>query len=408
MKKYFGIIFKKLLKFLPFVLCITLVIFMSLGIIFGEIIKFENSDSENQTFQVGITGDTDNRYFSLGKAALETFDSSRFSIKITVMSEKEAKASLQKGNISAYVVIPEGFIEDALYGKIKPLKYVSTNGSVGVVSIFKDEVTRSIEELLIQSQKGVYGLDGTMTNHGYKDTGKYLDELNIEYVELIINRSNMYRVSEMGISDGLSMFEYIFFGVIILFLLLSGLPYAAVFIKRDYSLNKLLASKSTGTLKQISGEYIAYLLVNFFTAVVVMCAVIAILPYAGVSGVTEIIMLAKPVVLIIGLFCIMAMTSAFSIMIFELTKDIISGVLMHFFLTVSLCYISGCLYPIYTFPKIIQRISPFLPTGMARALLADCVLGKSVASHILGLCVYMVIFIGITMYIRKNKICDRG
>ena len=222
MKKYFTLQLKRFMLMFPFAITITVVLLLSLALILGGFFKMSEADTNNQTFKIGISGDTDNRFFQLGKNALETFDSSRYSMAFIEMDEAEARSQMDQGKISAYIVVPNGFIENALTGEIDSIKYVTSSGSIGLISIFKNEITRVVEEILINSQKGVYGMQDALCDNGYENlVGKHINTINIEYIDLIINRGETYSVEELGVSGGLSATQYLLCGFFVLFVLLS-------------------------------------------------------------------------------------------------------------------------------------------------------------------------------------------
>ena len=105
---------------------------------------------------------------------------------------------------------------------------------------------------------------------------------------------------------------------------------------------------------------------------------------------------------------VIALTSAFNVFLFEIANDIVSGVLLQFFATLSLCYVTGCMYPIYAFPKVVQRISPFLPTGIARGYLIGCITEETSVTNLLGVIVYFVLFFGAAAAVKQYKTVRKG
>ena len=94
------------------------------------------------------------------------------------------------------------------------IKYYTTDSAVGVVSIFKDEVTKTISDILVDSQKGVYGLGAAIgENTSIKNVGDNMTALALDYVSLILKRSEIYTVSTLGVRDGLSTAGYFLCGI---------------------------------------------------------------------------------------------------------------------------------------------------------------------------------------------------
>lgn len=404
MKMYLYLQFKRMLRVFPYVLLVTALLASGLAAVFSGIMQLESESADQQRFQIAVVGDTDDPYISLGKTALESFDSTRFSLELVIMEEAEAKAAIQRGDISVYVVIPEGFVEAALYGEVKTIKYVTTAGSIGITSIFKEEITQAIVELLTYSQKGIYGTQGALEANGHKShslINKHVNAISIDYAEFLFTRSGLYEVEELGVSDGLSLAQYYFCGIAVLFVFLLGLPYAALFVKKDYSLNRMLFSGGYSPLKQLLCEYVAY-----FAAMLLLVGVITG-GLAVLGSSMEMFDATIAVDIGIKMIPVVAMIAAFNIMVFEISGNIVGGVLLQFFSGVAMCYISGCFYPIYALPQVMQVVSRFLPTGLARGYLANCIIGDNVFINFVGVVVYLFVFFALAVVARAVKIAKK-
>ena len=161
---------KRIARYLPGVLLAMLVLLGGLMAAFSFMVR-QDSPGDHK-FQVAMVGTADDMMVQMGLTALRTFDSTQLSMEILEMTEPEAQAALEKGAIGAYVVIPEEFVEEAMQGHIIPLKFVSTTGAASVVSVFKEEVTDVVSLLLLESQRGVYGMQGAMKSQDIGGRGK--------------------------------------------------------------------------------------------------------------------------------------------------------------------------------------------------------------------------------------------
>lgn len=387
MRKYVYLQLKRALRLLPFVLLITALLFTALAVAFTQVIGLRNEGDAVKRLQIGFTGDIDQKYLSMGIAALQTFDDSRFALELEVLEEEDARRALEKRELAAYFVFPEGFTEAALYGDFKTIRLVTRAGAGGLELMFKDELTKTVTDLLVASQKGVYGTEFALDANGYADISlEYLNKMNYSYIEFIFNRSEIYQTEVLGIADSLSLPEYFFCSFAVFGLLLTGLPYATVFIKKDWGLSRILAAKGLSAGKQVICEYTAYGVSLLLTAGLLLLAL----------GSDTLFWHTLPVV---------AMTAAFTLLLFEISGNLISGLLLQFFASLCLCYASGCFYPIYTFPKTLQLIAPFLPTGMARSCLAAGITGGG--AGVLGCLLYGVGFLALTVAVRRRKIAGK-
>lgn len=185
MKRYFYLQLKRGLKVFPFILLTALIILASVAAIFLAVQSRMQNSEENQRFKIAITGDLDDKYSQLGLAVLQNFDDTRFAIELVEMTTDEAEAQLKKGAVSAYVVLPENFIERALSGDVDRVTYVTSAGGQNIVSMFKNEFTALITDMVVHSEKGTYAISSAVKDSGLSGAGKYMDELSMEYVDLI-------------------------------------------------------------------------------------------------------------------------------------------------------------------------------------------------------------------------------
>lgn len=404
MNMYFYLQLKRVAKLLPFVTVLTFVLLAGFWSILQGVFMSLSESETNKRYTIAVTGDTDNEYLKMGMTAMQAFDESRFAVDFAEMSESDAKTALAKGTVSAYIIIPERFVEKALCGEIDPITFVTSAGVEGLNGLFKKEITSLVTDIVIASQKGSYGLADALTDNGLVDSvHTHLETISIDYTELIFRRSELYEVEELGLSDGLSATEYYICAIIIVLLTLVGLPFAIVYIKKDYAFHRLLLSRSYSAGTQIMLEYLAFLIVMLLqTAIILLMSMIAVnliptamdLSFLGKIA-SDLVMKTLPVIV---------MVTAFNMMMFELADTIVSGLLLHFFTAVGLCYITGCLYPIYVFPDSIKTLALFLPTGIARSYLASAFTFDQAVGGLIGLVLYSVVFFAAAWMIRFYKI----
>lgn len=384
MRKYFVLQMKRLLRMLPPMLLAAAVLFGCLAAIYDAVTRVEPDDTKQAKFQVGLVGTAGDTYLELGLAALETFDDSRFAVEITTMDEAQAERELIRGDIAAYVVIPEGFMEAALRGEIRPLKYVSTSGAVGLVSLFKDEVTSVIGEILAEAQKGIYGA-GLAADSVGQDGNSVINRISIRYVSFILDRSKTYRVTELGISEETGLEEYLLCGFGVVLLTLICLPFAPMLVGRDPALGRMLAARGRSVFMQVCCEFTVYF--GGLLAVCLPCLWLILRGGAFLAG-------TVPVIL---------MVAALSFFLYELTRDLIGGVLLQFCAGLVLCFLSGCFYPVSFFPEAVRKPAELLPTGLARIRLSECLSGAVSAKVTLGLTACAVLFFGAALLLRYRK-----
>ena len=391
MKKYFVIQLKRLLRIFPPILVVTAILFGCLAVVYDAIASLEEEEGKQGKFQVGIVGTAGDTFLKMGLAAVESFDSTRYTVEFVEMTESDAETAMRRGKITAFIVIPENFLDEAMYGNIIPLKFVCAAGAVGMVSMIKDEISQLIEVMLIESQKGIYGSGNALNANGLNGS-KIVGEISLEYVELVFARSRMYQVTEMKKFDGLGMSGYMLSGLCVTLFLLVCLTFAPVMIRGDQSLARVLAARRRPAIAQVLCDFAVYM--------VGLAGIVAVVWLLAVAKVGHSLQLRVILQCIPALFAIGAM----SFMLYEAASDLVSGVLLQFFATLVLCFVSGCLYPITFFPDSIQKLSNMLPTGLARLQLSDCILGKYSNENTLVLAGFGCAFLAVAILIRRIKV----
>lgn len=407
MKTYFYLQIKRILKILPLVCAVSVALVLSIAVILSSVVTTLNDDDKNQEFRIGITGDVDSDLVTLAISAFESSNSSDFSIKFEEMSEEDAKSELSKGELSAYIILPENFIENALAGKIDPVTYVTSAGATGIVTMVKNELTKVVTDIIVYSQKGTYGVGDALIDNGYGDLAyEYINEIALEYAQLALDRQQIYTIEELGKSNDLTTAEYLLCGLSVLFILLISLPFATIYTSKDYSFNKLMLSNGKTNFKMLFCEYFSHF-VSMITIVLILSLLTALFSFALPQTMSDYINTDDITGFVITLIPVIVMVCAFNMMFFELSNNIVSTTLLHFLSALCLCYMGGCLYPISTFPVSVQKISAFLPTGIARKLLSSCFDASSSYLAVCGTLIYAVVFFFIALRVRNHKTANK-
>ena len=369
MKKYFCVQLKRVARFLPWGLCVVLVLFLCMTVVYNAMRadSAAASEAENTRIKIAVVGTANDRYLKLGLAAMQ-FDSTAMSMQLVAMEEDAAIAALLQGEIGAYFVFPENFLDDAFYGNVHRLRFVSTMGAAGLVSIVKDEILSIADNALVACESGSYGVgDALLANGNPGSYSQHVNDLSVEYVDFLLDRSKMYRIEETA-TNNIAMDKYMLGGLTVTMLMLSCLPFAPLYIRGDQSLFRVLRARRVGAVRQSVAEFGAYLL-----AMTLLLAVISAVLYFGEmlpAGVRLGTLFAQCIPMVV-------MMTGLAYCMFAFSEHLITGVLLSFFVTLALCFIGGCLYPLQFFPVSVQHMAQFLPTGIARQNALACFIGAA-------------------------------
>lgn len=369
----------------------------------------QQSDDKNKMIEIAICGDIEDSYLGIGVMAVKQLDSSRFAINFHMMEEWEAREALLQGELTAYIVVPEGFVDSVVRGENHSIRYYAANGQAGIGTMLMHELSMIISELITKSQSGIYGMQSICLDYGYHDI--YWDAtntLNLKYIDLILDRPELFEVEILGVSNQLSTVGYYVCGFTVLFLLLFGINGCPIYVKKDMSLSVMLSSKGIPGWAQVLVEwfsYLALLVTNVFCIMTVLGVAAERLGLKIPEWRT--LDLDRVLEFALSLLPIMFLLAAMAIFMYEITENILSGMLFQFMAVLVMGYLSGCFYPGSFLPGGIRVIGELLPSGVALQAATECISDRMSYKSIFGMTLYFVLFMGLTMVVRNHKILKK-
>ena len=138
-----------------------------------------------------------------------------------MLEEEEARKALLAGELTAYLVVPEGFVDSVGRGENYSIKYYAANGQAGIGTMLMHELAMIISELITKSQSGIYGMQSICKEYGYHDIyWTATNDINMQYINLLLNRPQLFEVEILGVSNHLSTVGYYICGFTVLFLMI--------------------------------------------------------------------------------------------------------------------------------------------------------------------------------------------
>ena len=401
---YFRLSLKRTFKLFPFVLILSSVLCASMGLILWNLLYANESDEQKQPITIAVTGDVNDPYLKLGMAAAQHMDSTRFSVNLVTVSEDEAREMLKNDEISGYLNIPESFFVKAVDGDLGTLTFVSSSGTVDFGKKLTNNILQAATRIVFYSQKSSRGFYHAALAAGFgREEALEIDEtLILYYVDYILERTGVYSVENTGFSGASGSSGSLVYGIGLEFILIWGITCCTVFAAKKDSLARVLAAKGTGPLAQISGEYASYFLFILTTVSVILTAAMIIVGSKADFGDVSFPRLAASLLLPV------AVISAMHFFLYEITRGIVSGVLLQFLCAVGMGYVTGCIYPAYFFPESVQRAARFLPSGAARIFLASGTEGSFMPVEFLILIGYFAVFFFGSVLLRRRRIAMEG
>ena len=422
-RDYFIVQLKRILKLLPGMLVMTLLVGLVVVAIGYAIINSDTYREQQLHYKLGIVGSTEDDMLTMGVNLLENDDSSLMLDIIQFKEEDLARAALRDGQISAYILITDEFINslNALSNDIS-LEYFATSGQRGITGIMMDELADIASELVISSEKGLLALEAEMKNAGFPSEAinPEIDRLLLLYVGAMLARGDMAEFSELGLSDGLTTPEYYSLSLSLFFMLMMSFCSVSFFLGKKKATYQFISAKGLKTGWQILAEFLAYFLMNLFCVELILFILrrlskLRIIPSQNGEIIGDTFLIKSE----INIIAVVILFSALGFFIFEIVTGVINKFLAAFILYIGMAYISGYFYPKSFFTDLLQLVGKYLPTGVAfsyleglhRVSFTSLTFSKMIAGEYISLprcifvmTIYTAVFILGSVFVRGRKI----
>ena len=307
-----------------------------------------------EKLKIGIVGDLTIPYFEAGINTLKYLDSSNEFVEIQTLTLDQADSLMKRGKLSAYVIIPDGFIEAVECGQNDmQVTYVTASGAQGIESIFKEHIADIVSSYLINAQAGIFAMENlAVKNKQRAFLNDYVYEMNVDYIKWTLDRKNFIRKNEMPLSNGVGIYAYYLCAIICSFMIFFGIGCLSFFSGPGSDRKRFLSSKGVNPFAQVLSEYLAYFLLLIFCLLIVFVFILIFavsgkfsIPEWKFSGAA-----AGIIKLFTATFCVSLMFCAMQVMLFEIVNQTVPSILLQFLTGFCLSFTGGCFYPLDFFP----------------------------------------------------------
>lgn len=394
---------------MPGICLLTVVLTVSLLFLLKAIFLMQEARGENQAVKVGICGDLSDTYLGIGINVIKNMEGVKNLADIQSMTEEEAKEKFVKGEISAYLLVPEGFIDSILTGENKELTYVTTENSRDIGGMLINELVGSISDMVTMTQSSVQAMQLYMLEHNKKDDlWEATDGINYAYIEVVLNRMEVFELQELGISNSISFTGHLFTGILLLLMLLWGINCVSLMVRSEGSLLKILHTKGLKGNYQVLAELLAYICLQCGSLLCVFCCLIGVKSLFGFSiREWDVLETGEQLMFLVKLLPVVILVSVIQALLYELVTNVVTGVLVQFVAALSMAYMSGCIYPISFFPEGIRALGTYSPIGVALQYMQKGLIGQAVGKEILIVFFYICLFCLLHMWKRNYRITKK-
>lgn len=405
---YFRGQLKRIIRLFPQIFALSVVFAVVIGICGTLYATNNNFTKESKKYSIGIMCETDDELVKIGLRILKSFDDVKYLIDIKEYgSEQAGFDALHRNEISAFAVIPQSFIDDMNNLRTPDPIALYSASNKGITTAVMGEVADIISDDIIYSEAGILAYDDVLRLNGVPDYERYAltDEFFLRYMLNLWMRGEFTETEVVGISDGLSLFGYIFSGMVLFYTVMLSFCCISFFLGRKTEFNMIAASKGVNAFYQIIGEYISFLLANILSAAFTLLCVFIVLA-------SDIITIPEFTDDLYGTFVSFAASyfwallglTAFEFMLFEIIGGIINKFLLAFMVLLCTSFLSGYFYPEAFLPVVAEHVGGILPTGIALDAVSLGLAGKGTALTYVYLILYAAVFIAAATLSRKIRI----
>lgn len=405
-KLYWSLQLKRMMKALPSTALLTLFLTVGLLGLLQVMLFVGQNEEENQVVQIGIVGDLSDSYLGIGIHMLMNMEGIKNLANLESMGEQEAREAFAAGEISAYLLVPDGFIDSILTGENKEIVYVTGEQARGIGGMLMNELVGAISGLVTTTQTNIYGVQTYLIKKDMREQiPEATESLNLSYIGATLNRMDIYELQEQGHSNKLSLAGHLFTGVLLLLVLLWGMNSVALMVHQEHSLLKLLQRKGLGPGAQVMAEVAAYGIWQCVTLCLVFVCVMVLKAAMGLAiPEWDTLKLSEQLQAACKWLPVVLMVAAMQAFLYELVTNVINGVLLQFVVAVSMGYLAGCIYPVSFFPKLVQPMAEWSPVGCALRYVQKGLSGQESVVELLVIILYAALFGGLQVFRRKLRI----
>lgn len=411
--KYFVVQLKRISKLLPKVVLVSIAFILCILLVGSVVINTSSFSTDKLKYSIGVCGTKEDNFLSLGLSLLESVDDMQYMLDIKEFDTvKEAEEAIKKGDITAYAVIPEGFVDSINYmTNDSQIVYYTSAGQKGITNVLMDEIADLASSVILYSEAGIFTLWDIMEENGasVSDISAETDNLFVTFMLAILGRAGLTETEELGISLGLSTYTYFIVSLSLFYILLLSFSGLSFFTGQSLELKKIVYTYGVSAGKQTGCEYVCFLVMNFVCTFLFEAALYVALKISGYTvsefkngfdvGFRGLCAVLVPIVI---------MFSAFEYFIFEAVDKIINKLLAGFMIFISFAYFSGYFYPKAFMPPAIRAIGEILPTGSAFTFVSYKMTGKFNVGAFAYVVAYFLIFIVGSIFVRQLKISGGG
>lgn len=362
-KQYTYLEIKRMFLSLPKLFLGSLFLFALLSGFLAVCAQGINREKEKDTITVAVAAAADEPFVDWMITTVSNMKNTAYICSFERMEEALAEQKLESGEIDAVFLIPKQYIASIIKGENKPVTIRFGKSQTTVADFLFRQLCEAASSYILGSEAGIYSLQEYYAYHNLAKEREDELELNLRYIKEIIDLNQAVSKEETAEKGSYPLISQYMVSGFLLFLLFQGLSYSKLLAPKNRSLQNLLTLEHLGYGRQLFAKETAFFLsvlptyLFYFLLIGIGMKISGFsLPETTCSDLNGIWRFA---VSCIPLF----ITSTILILlVYEMTEDASSGLLLLTFCILLMGLCSGFFYPLEHLPQAVRSIAPLLPT----------------------------------------------
>ncbi len=383
---YYIIQQKTAFSYIPkLILCMLVFALLLSGFAFAGSKLLYNNQSNVAKVKIALVTEDDNPLIDLAVHYVGNMNSVDSICEFQILDENTAFNKLKHGELYAVVYLPPGFIKGILNGSNTPAE-ITLHPDSGADSVLFETLADAAAYTLRTAQAGIYAAIDTFKFYELDGVKTVTNDLNEIYIDAALGRAKMFDEEAIDAIGGLSIITFYIASAFVLLLLFSGIGCAAFYKSNNAFLCKIINRSGIGYLLQIILQGLAMSVCYF----IIFCIPYLLYSYLVIEADFIEALLYCPL-----LFIMIFGICEFVLLIFRMAKNPHTGVLLLFFISVILLFLSGGILPKAFLPIAVQKLAAFLPSthwlSISFDLFAGSFSGVALTLHLMATTIFILI-----------------
>ncbi len=372
---------KALLGFiLPVIAVILLLVVLAVG--FRDSLEFE-------PVKVGVVIRDDDRELQTAMSLISALDSVSYVCSMENIGYDEGMDKLEKGDIGALLVIPEGFYNDINTGINTPFRLIVSDDSPFMTEVFTELIYSAVEMIDI-AESGIYAVTDVSLSEELRMKRSEMEMLLTQmFAKEIFDRNGKFSVYLSSTMGGLSLKEYYSCVLMCIILLISALGFKGLYTDSDLRMDEVLKSRGVNAFFLWAAR-VVIIFVFLLIEALLLSYICARMIKTGPMDILFLIPVS---------FCIACMSD----LLFGTTHSGKDQGLLYIMVCLLLLMLGGFFVPVDYFARDLADISGVLPFTAMRDCLGGLFTIPDDYSAVMWLIFYSVVSAILSIFIRwKN------